>query len=478
MAKMRVSTSGSEATASDYTDNTPVVNSALVVTDPTLPPSWVSLSDLSLVEPEQAISVIRTPPAWWTGITGLTQVKLFDARYSGQAAGAIAALDDRVGGADAVQVAAPKNPILSESGFVADNGAQIAFRRNVPNLLQCNSLATGLAMPFSLFAVLRWNVIDNNVKNICGFSVGGGLQWYAAGAGVANTNVWIQDAALGVKTLQNVAPNIATTKTSFHALIVDGANSRLWDNGTVFAGNLAPVGAWAPTIGYLGAFDPVTNGLDGDLRAFSAVNGAANQAALEAQFCRMCGQVPARIVCEGDSLTSGVGGTAYPTQLGVLLNDYSWVENNGVGGATLADMIAQFAANILPRISATLRTTVQIWAGTNDVFFGASGATTIARLWELCDLCRRAGAQVTVLSMIPRSVFTATQNTARDEFNAAFEQHWANHADGAVYLHRVNGLSVYNPENWDADGIHLNTSGYSLVARASSQLSRILNAIL
>lgn len=75
-------------------------------------------------------------------------------------------------------------------------------------------------------------------------------------------------------------------------------------------------------------------------------------------------------------------------------------------------------------------------------------------------------------------VFTATQNTARDEFNAAFEQHWANHADGAVYLHRVNGLSVYNPENWDADGIHLNTSGYSLVARASSQLSRILNAIL
>lgn len=421
-----------------------------------------------------ALNVMDVKPAWWEMISGLTPIKYFDGRYSGQSAGQIAAWDDLVGGADAVEVIPAQNPVLNSSGFSADNGQYVDFTPSggaTPDLLRCNSLATGLTIPYTLFAVLKHGIIDGTVKNIVGMSTGGGLQWYTQGA---NSFVWLQDDLGGTQTFNNANAGLSTTRTSLHAVCVNGANSFLWDNGVRQNGSLVLASGYAPTVANIGAYSTTQNGLVAQLRSLIGFNGVATQAQIESVFAGLCGQVPMKIVCEGDSLTAGVGGTPYPTQLATALSDYSWVENHGDGGDTLSVMIAEFAADILPEITATLRTNVVIWAGTNDIYYGADGLTTIARMWHLADLCRRAGARVTLCSMIPRVSFGAVEEGYRADFNNALAQGWRAHADAVVYLHRITGLSTLNPTFFVDDLIHLNSDGYRLVASAIAQSCRAL----
>lgn len=435
---------------------------------------YLQVQPQSFLGAEFTTETIDNSPTWWSAISGLTARKYFDGRYSGQAAGPIAAWTDIVGGTGAVQVLVGQNPTLFSAGFAADYGQYVGFlpaSGSTPKLLQCNSLATSLTVPYTLVSIVRHGIVDGNVKNMVAMSSGGGLQWYTqGGASIA----WIQNSIGGTATFSNAGANPNTTRTSLHALVVDGANSYLWDNGIKQVGDLTLSGTYAPTVGYIGAYSTSQNGFVGDMRSLIGFTGAATQSQLDSAFRGLCGQVPLKVVCEGDSLTAGVGGTPYPTQLAVALKDYSWVENHGFGGDTLTAMIANFATDILPEITATIRTNVVIWGGTNDIYFGADGPTTLARLWELADLCRKNGARVTLCSMIPRANFDATQESSRTYYNNGLAQGWRAHADGVVYLHKITGLSVFNPTFWDPDNVHLTSDGYSLVAQSVSEVCRKL----
>lgn len=427
----------------------------------------------SFFDPELVSNVINAPRSWVSNIAGLTPKDYFDARYSAQPSGVIAAWDNLIsGGSDAVQVAANQNPTLNASGFAADNGQMVTFTPTTPTdpkLLRCNAMATDLTVPYTLVSVVRHAVIDGQVKNIVAMTTGGGIQWYTQST---SSVVWLQNSLGATVTFSNTNAGLSTTRTSLHAVVINGANSYLWDNGVKQTGDLTLAGTYAPTICNIGAYGVAQNAFNGDVRSLIGFNGAATQSQLDSIFLGLCGQVPLKIVCEGDSLTQGVGGTPYPTQLATLMNDYSFVTNVGLGGDTLAGMITNFATNVLPQISASIRTNVVIWAGTNDIYFGANDLQTIARMWEFCDLCRANGARVTLCTMIPRSHFNATQESWRVNFNNAMAQDWRSHADGIVYLHKIVGLSAFDSTYWDPDNVHLNTNGYALVARAVSQACR------
>lgn len=423
------------------------------------------------VEPEFAVLSPRSVyQSWWTGVSGLTPIKYFDARYPAQtlgpvAEGVVTSWDDLVGGADAVQVAAVNNPTLRLNGFPGDGGQFMEFRPSGSDqrLLSCASLAS-LTVPFTLFAVMRHNIIDYSVKNIVAMSSGGGLQWYMDGAGAQG---WFQNGAGTAVTMSNTNARLTTTKASLHAFCVNGANSFLWDNGVKQTGVLSPGGTWVPTVAYVGGYGPAQNGGNYDLRGLACFNGAATQANIEAVFSGLCGHVPVNIVCVGDSMTEGRGGTPYPTQLQTAVNGWGWVDTDALGGTTLLQMSARFTANVTPKYKADLRNVLVLWAGTNDIYFAADGPTTLSRYWAYCDMARKAGWRVVAVSIIPRAPFSAAQVTAVDYFNVGQEQRFFEHADALVQLHRIKGLTAVNNELWDTEGVHLDTTyGNGLVSRA------------
>jgi lysophospholipase L1-like esterase len=479
-AKADAALSSANATAAGYVSAARLRVNGTQVTDLSANTSSITITsgvaNIAVgIEPEESFETARTSSAsWWSSVSGLTPIKYFDARYSAQAVGSISAWDDIVGGADAVQVLAPQNPALIANGFSGDNGQYVEFRpatASTPELLACDSMATALTIPYTLVSVVRHNVIDNTVKNMAAAATGGGFQWYT---NLAGSVAWVQDNVGGTTTFNNAGARLSTSRVNLHALCVNGANSYLWDNGIKQVGNLTLSGTYAPTTAKIGAYSTSQNGFNGDMRAFAAFTGAATQAQLEAVFSGLCGQVPTNLVHVGDSLSGGVGGTALPTQVAGLMSEYTWVSSDAIGGSTLVDMAARFTANVTPKYQPAMRNVLVLWGGTNDIYYGATGTLTASRLWAYCDLARKAGWHVVVISMLPRGPFDSTQDGYISDFNAEVAQRWHAHADAVLYVHKILGLSAYNQVNWDDDTIHLKTVGYALVARAVSSAVRAI----
>lgn len=185
-------------------------------------------------------------------------------------------------------------------------------------------------------------------------------------------------------------------------------------------------------------------------------------------------------VFEGDSLTFGVGSTTgfnYPSQLLTALaypaSALSSV-NVSIGGATLATMTAEAAAQVdslyAPN-TAQLRCLI-LWGGTNDMGVGTalSGATTYASLVSYCQARRLVGWKVVVLTCLPRTwpgdpVDFETQRTA---FNTLIRANYATFADGLADVAADSRIGDSGDQNdstyFSGDTTHLTNTGYAIIS--------------
>jgi lysophospholipase L1-like esterase len=182
-----------------------------------------------------------------------------------------------------------------------------------------------------------------------------------------------------------------------------------------------------------------------------------------------------KLIADGDSLTAGFGvgaGLDYVSQLQNRAGG-RWASfvNLGVSAQTLSDMLADAVSDVDAKLDGSKsRNLVVCWGGTNDMFFGASGATAYGRLVSYCTGRRAAGFKVVVLTALPRNDagVPADFATQRATFNTSIRSNWATFADALADIaadSRIGDDGDYaDATYYNADQVHLTAARYALVA--------------
>jgi lysophospholipase L1-like esterase len=201
------------------------------------------------------------------------------------------------------------------------------------------------------------------------------------------------------------------------------------------------------------------------------------------------------IVCDGNSLTAGQGGTPYPAQLALLepfVSNGSTITNKGVGAQTTLDMIADAATDIDPLYDSSVTSILPAWEVRNHLVVDTP-TNTVAydKFVEYCLARMNVGWKVVVLTILP----SWTYGYREDNTVAGYEQldadrlqinTWirANYRDFGNVLCDVASISGLSDlgDNEQAgytfsstrptasanglfvDGTHLSTAGYALIA--------------
>lgn len=204
---------------------------------------------------------------------------------------------------------------------------------------------------------------------------------------------------------------------------------------------------------------------------------------------------PNLVVYEGDSLPYGTGCTKlgvkdFPTVLGekAFYAGYddanvgvpgSYITGNGTAALNLTNATRAAALDLIFSASPSTKKILVVWAGTNDITLGGhTGTTAHSDLSTYC-LARKAaipGLKIIVLPMIPRlySAYGGVQpsqaqsDTYRGDLNTAMAAGYTSYADAYVNL-LADGAFNANADYldttyYDADGVHLNDTGYQRVA--------------
>lgn len=156
--------------------------------------------------------------------------------------------------------------------------------------------------------------------------------------------------------------------------------------------------------------------------------------------------------------------------------------NFGVSGQTTLDMSADAASQIDPQYSEGARRTLLVaWSGTNDLYLGASAATTYSRIVAYATARKAKGWRVIILSVLPRSgfstpgAFEASRQTVNATLLADFPTAtgqtniWtgASYADYLVNVGADGTIGLVGQETnttYYADLVHLTNAGYAIVA--------------
>ncbi len=186
------------------------------------------------------------------------------------------------------------------------------------------------------------------------------------------------------------------------------------------------------------------------------------------------------IYCGGDSLTAGTGSTGgqtYPAQLLAMYSEPAMrVNNAGQANATAvdADTTADSSADTLVTAGGNYYgcddLIAVMWAGTNDIHFGADDTDTYANIVAMCENRQTSGwtstnrARVAVCTIIARSSFDATKETYRQSVNTSIRNNYAGFADVLVDLADDARLSDAEDATYFSDGVHLTNTGYGVVA--------------
>lgn len=134
-----------------------------------------------------------------------------------------------------------------------------------------------------------------------------------------------------------------------------------------------------------------------------------------------------QVIWDGDSLMNcyAAGGPAYDLLWYRALDDAGrkWEDggNYAVNAQTAANALADVGTQILPLFNASLvRNVVTLWAGTNDLYGGATAAATITSLKDYGAACKAAGFYMIMITMLPRTTSGGSwTEAARDQVNAA-----------------------------------------------------------
>jgi lysophospholipase L1-like esterase len=182
-----------------------------------------------------------------------------------------------------------------------------------------------------------------------------------------------------------------------------------------------------------------------------------------------------QIIFDGDSMTEGVGssrGQNYPKQTIDLLGGTSVFTyyNQAVSGQTTQQMIDDGVSQIDALHSNLKRANIVVlWAGTNDIYFGASAETTYNRIVEYAKARRVAGSKVVVTTILPRSNEGTPQTfeANRQYVNTRIRENWTTFADAIADVAANTDIGEPHDElnkRYYPDGVHLNNRGYAIVA--------------
>lgn len=189
-----------------------------------------------------------------------------------------------------------------------------------------------------------------------------------------------------------------------------------------------------------------------------------------------------KAVFVGDSQTFGTGATAgndYPAQVARLLTGGIWSHANlGVGGVTIAFHAGEVVTNLIADAAAVAahysasrsKNVLNVWAGINDSYYGASGAAAYGSLATYCRARQIEGWWVNVLTMLSRSDpgTPVGFNTERAAFNSAVRSNWATFGNALVDVAADSRIGTDGAEldttYFSNDLVHMNATGYGIIA--------------
>lgn len=184
-----------------------------------------------------------------------------------------------------------------------------------------------------------------------------------------------------------------------------------------------------------------------------------------------------QIICEGDSLVEGVSpGTPWPTLLQTELGTTNYtVRNQGFGGNTIVS-VAGSNGNITAQASgvdAYLTTSrldakkqvAVVWAGTNDLYYGRTGAQAHADFKTYCLARQAAGGKVIAVNMIDRAVAGSWSVAQQSAFNALFASEASTYSDAQIDA-AATFTDHTNTTYFNGDQVHLTTAANTIIMNA------------
>lgn len=220
----------------------------------------------------------------------------------------------------------------------------------------------------------------------------------------------------------------------------------------------------------------------GEFLAFSGTHTAQQQKLVIDYFKSRWPTLPdvgvrRQLVCDGDSLTAGVGVAdattqSYPPQLRSLYNGPNSFNlyNFGIAGQTTSDINSDASTQIdILYDSAMSSNFCLVWAGTNDLVAGTSPATVYNNLKTYWAARRSAGWKVVAFTALPRSApgvpagFEADRQTLNTSIRSDSSLYDAI-VDLAADSRIGDSGDELNTTYYDGDKTHLNQAGYAIVA--------------
>lgn len=369
--------------------------------------------------------------------------------------------DSSTNGYDASQSTGSKKPLLKTVGpynVVRFDGSDDVMR----------SGAFALAQPFTVYAVAK--ISGDSTRLFDGNTVNEAFLTQSEGA--TRTRSIYAGSGPVCQSEGSSVPDVLT-------IIFNGASS-LIESGfrNKVTGNPG-AGSWAAGCLLGGAGDETGGFCAGaDLYEFVAYSGAhtITQRNQMRDYFAYRWEMDPHLQFVGDSLTVGTGagaGEDYPTQLLDLLpgGSAAYTSNNiGVGGRTAATWAPLYLSDVGHYSSVLKKVICLYWAGTNDIFAGASAATVYANLQTFWAGVRAQGIKVIATTIIARGNFDAGMEVIRLALNVLIR------SDTSLYdgLCDVALLSQFDAPADCANGAYYNTSdnvhlvagGYALVAAA------------
>jgi lysophospholipase L1-like esterase len=181
---------------------------------------------------------------------------------------------------------------------------------------------------------------------------------------------------------------------------------------------------------------------------------------------RYMGKFPVVVTCCGDSITAGFtpGATPYPLQMEAKIGFNNIVENQGVSGATIANVVASQCptADTYATQAYAGRSIFIGFCGTNDINAASSGATAYAAYAAM--FAARPHLKKVAVTMLKRTDFDDGEETQRQAFNTLVRANWSTFADAIAEPDLVTELSDPTNVTYFSDGVHLSTAGYDFLS--------------
>lgn len=189
------------------------------------------------------------------------------------------------------------------------------------------------------------------------------------------------------------------------------------------------------------------------------------------------------IVCDGNSLTYGVGSSSPPTSsyptflknLDPFVNDNSTIYNLGVGGQTTQQMIDDAITQVDPLYNSNVRSVVVAWEIGNDIGINGDVTGSISRYASYCSARKSTGFKVVAVTLTPRSQSTSfgdtipQYNTKLGQANTLLRSGYMTYADALCDIAADDRFQNYNPTYYASDNVHYSDQGYEIVAQLVKQ---------